>query len=73
MADLTRTEYGRIGNQGKYMLNHKTLICYFGAGYKNLFSPYISKSCYFAQNLTGCHSEVFAETRYRISSRKKAA
>jgi len=60
MADLTRTKCGRIQNQEKSMLNHEVISPYFKACYKNIFSPLVPKSCYFAQNLMGCHSEVFA-------------
>lgn len=68
MADLTRTKCGLMPHQGKYMLKPTMLTVYFDLCYKNLFSPFVRKTCNFVQILMGYHSEVFAIPKPQISS-----
>ena len=63
MADLTRTEYGRILRREKHMLNPITLTSVHIGSYKRLFIPFVRKTCDFVQILMGCHSEVFAVSK----------
>lgn len=60
MADITRTEYGRILCRKKYVLNHTALNSFNTRGYKKLFSPSVRKNDDFARISMGYHSEVFA-------------
>ena len=71
MADLIRTQCGRIQRQEKIMLSGITLTSYFGIGYENSFSPFVSKLCNLVQKTMGCHSEMFANSKVSNSFNEK--
>ena len=60
MADLIRTQCGRIGRTKMYMLNAETLTPYYEICYKSLFSPFVRETCDFVQKSMGYHSEMVA-------------
>lgn len=58
MADLIRTQCGRISDPEKLVFKPDDLTSCFNGCYKKRFRPLIPTSAYFVRNLRGYHSDM---------------